>query len=72
MTDTEINEFCDKMEKFYGVLPCPIHQPKQFAYKIRLYLHVQHQIKFAEDQRQAEIRRVLRKTNTSMIVYGTS
>ena len=38
MSDKEILEHYANMQKIYGALPDPDHEPKQFAYLVKLYL----------------------------------
>jgi len=38
MTDEEVLQHYDNMVEIYGTLPDPDHEPRQFAYLVKLYL----------------------------------
>ena len=37
MTDTEVIIVLEEMEKMFGALPDPIHEPIRFAHCVKLY-----------------------------------
>ena len=37
MNDTEVLHHYQRMVEIYGSLPDPVHEPKQFAYFVKIY-----------------------------------
>ena len=37
MTDEEILKFVDEMEEHFGTLPSPEHEPKRFAWYVKMF-----------------------------------
>lgn len=40
MTDEELQKTIEAMEERLGILPSPIHEPKRFAWYVKLYKHL--------------------------------
>lgn len=38
MSDSEVLKHYEQMKEIYGTLPDPDHEPRQFAYYVKLYL----------------------------------
>lgn len=41
MTDEDLDIILDKMYEQFGTLPNPEHEPKQFAYFVKLFKHLE-------------------------------
>ena len=39
MTDEELMRVLEDMERIFGELPSPVHEPIRFAYYVRMYRH---------------------------------